>query len=149
MVLLAAVPPSWDTVSALYLNNVKTVTAINFADVRQAIMAEFDRVQHPKGQAQKLSAVKRKGESPSFKSQQDKGKANAKPEQTAETADDGNVNKSKKKKGGARHNKGKKAAPAVAEAASDADSDSGEDHTSHFAQSVRFTRGSLPAPVTK
>jgi hypothetical protein len=55
----------------LYCNGMQMVN-VTFDGVRDAIMAEFERIAHPAQlahQADKISAVKRKGQSPHFKEQ--------------------------------------------------------------------------------
>src|SRR5271170_3297385 len=70
MILLGAIPLKWDHVAAMYLQNTPTMAAVTFATVRTAIMAEFERVARPSAHvADKISAVKRKGKSPTFHEQ--------------------------------------------------------------------------------
>jgi hypothetical protein len=53
-----------------YSFSIKVVTNVTFTSVRDAIMAEFERTSCPSSLAvQKISAVKRKGKSPTFKEQ--------------------------------------------------------------------------------
>src|ERR1700678_3512312 len=91
MMLLAALPACWDHVSAIYLQGKTNITAVTSAGVRQAIVAEFDRTNSgDRQQAHKISAIKRKGEHPSWK-----GKA---PANKSSTADDEPRPSSHKKK---------------------------------------------------
>src|SRR5271168_552906 len=91
MMLLAALPTRWDHVSAIYLQGKTNITAVTSAGVRQAIVAEFDRTNSgDRQQAHKISAIKRKGEHPSWK-----GKA---PANKSSTADDEPRPSSHKKK---------------------------------------------------
>jgi gag-polypeptide of LTR copia-type len=70
MMLLNALPPKWDNVSMVYLQGQNVLANVTFAAVRDAIMAEFERTSCPSSLAvQKISAVKRKGKSPTFKEQ--------------------------------------------------------------------------------
>ena len=72
MLLLNALPPKWDHVLAMYLHGKTDHTMINYTAVRNAIVAEYDRTSVSAGNSQhthKISAVKRKGEHPSFKQQ--------------------------------------------------------------------------------
>jgi gag-polypeptide of LTR copia-type len=70
MMLLNALPPKWDSVSMVYLQEQNVLANVTFATVRDAIMAEFERTSCPSSLAiQKISAVKRKGKSPTFKKQ--------------------------------------------------------------------------------
>ena len=69
MLLLGALPSKWDHVAAIYLQGKTVHTNINYTEVRNAIIAEYDRTGTVRGQQQhahKISAVKRKGEHPSF-----------------------------------------------------------------------------------
>jgi hypothetical protein len=71
MLLLKAIPKEWDTITQLYCNGMQMAN-ITFDSVQDAIMAEFERIAHPAQlahQADKISAVKRKGQSPHFKEQ--------------------------------------------------------------------------------
>ena len=69
MLLLGALHSKWDHVAAIYLQGKTTHTDIDYTEVRNAIIAEYDRTGTVGGQQQhahKISAVKRKGEHPSF-----------------------------------------------------------------------------------
>jgi hypothetical protein len=71
MLLLKANPKEWDTVSQMYCNGMQMAN-VTFDGVRDAIMAEFEQTARPAQlahQADKISAVKRKGQSPHFKEQ--------------------------------------------------------------------------------
>ena len=66
MLLLKAIPREWDTITQMYCNGMQ-MTNVTFSGVRDAIMAEFERTAHPgqlAHQADKISAVKCKGQSP-------------------------------------------------------------------------------------
>jgi gag-polypeptide of LTR copia-type len=70
MMLLNALPQKWDGVAMVYLQGQNVLANVTFASVRDAIMAEFERTSRPSSLAiQKISAVKRKGKSPTFKEQ--------------------------------------------------------------------------------
>jgi gag-polypeptide of LTR copia-type len=71
MLLLKAIPKEWDTVVQMYCNSMQMAN-VTFDGVRDAIMAEFERTACPAQlahQADKISAVKCKGQSPHFKEQ--------------------------------------------------------------------------------
>jgi hypothetical protein len=77
MLLLKAIPKEWDTIAQLYCNGMQMAN-ITFDGVQDAIMAEFERIAHPAQlahQADKISAVKRKGASRRFKEQRKKNSA--------------------------------------------------------------------------
>jgi gag-polypeptide of LTR copia-type len=83
MLLLKAIPKEWDTIVQLYCNGMQMAN-ITFDSVRDAIMAEFERTARPAQlahQANKISAVKRKGQSPHFKEQR---KSNSAPHPATE-----------------------------------------------------------------
>ena len=70
MLLLGAIPNKWDHIVAMYTQGVQTMMFVTFASVWQAIMAEYERTQHPSSNvATKISAVKQKGKSPQFSEQ--------------------------------------------------------------------------------
>jgi gag-polypeptide of LTR copia-type len=71
MLLLKAMPKEWDTVAQIYCNGMQMAN-VTFDGVWEAIMAEFEQTARPSQlahQADKISAVKRKGASPRFKEQ--------------------------------------------------------------------------------
>ena len=71
MLLLKAIPREWDTIAQMYCNGMQ-MTNVTFSDVHDAIMAEFEHTARPgqlAHQADKISAVKRKGPSPHFNKQ--------------------------------------------------------------------------------
>jgi hypothetical protein len=71
MLLLKAIPKDWDTVAQMYCNGMQMAN-VTFDGVRDAIMAEFESTACPAQlahQANKISAVKHKGQSPCFKEQ--------------------------------------------------------------------------------
>jgi hypothetical protein len=71
MLLLKAIPKEWDTIVQLYCNGMRMAN-ITFDGVRDAVMAEFEWTARPAQlahQADKISAVKRKGQSLCFKEQ--------------------------------------------------------------------------------
>jgi hypothetical protein len=71
MLLSKAIPKEWDTVMQMYCNGMQMAN-VTFDGVRDAIMAEFERIARPAQlahQADKISAVKHKGASPRFKEQ--------------------------------------------------------------------------------
>jgi hypothetical protein len=70
MMLLNTLPPKWDGVSMVYLQRQNVLANVTFASVRDAIMAEFEWTSRPSSLAvQKISVVKHKGKSPTFKEQ--------------------------------------------------------------------------------
>ena len=72
MLLLGALPSKWDHVAAIYLQGKTAHTDIDYTEVQNAIIAEYNRTGTARGQQQhahKISAVKRKGEHPSFSQQ--------------------------------------------------------------------------------
>jgi hypothetical protein len=71
MLLLKEIPKEWDTIVQLYCNGMQMAN-VTFNGVRDAIMAEFERIACPAQlahQADKISAVKHKGQSFHFKEQ--------------------------------------------------------------------------------
>jgi hypothetical protein len=100
MLLLKAIPKEWDTVAQLYCNSMQMAN-VTFDGVRDAIMAEFERTARPAQlahQADKISAVKRKGQSPCFKEQR---KSNPAPRPATE-APHGESSVKRTRKGGKR-----------------------------------------------
>src|SRR5271163_4183119 len=70
MILLEVIPLKWDHIAAMYLQTTPNMAAVTFAGVRTAIMAEFERVARQSAHvADKISAVKHKGKSPTFQEQ--------------------------------------------------------------------------------
>ena len=101
MLLLGALPSKWDHVAAIYLQGKTVHTDISYTEVHNAIVAEFDRTGVHPGQQQhahKISAVKRKGDHPSFSQQRSNTNA-----PKARNNGQGSSNKKKPKKS----NKGK------------------------------------------
>jgi hypothetical protein len=83
MLLLKAIPKEWDTVVQMYCNDMQMAN-ITFDGVRDTIMAEFEHTACPAQlahQADKISAVKRKNQSPCFKEQR---KSNSAPHPATE-----------------------------------------------------------------
>jgi gag-polypeptide of LTR copia-type len=71
MLLLKAIPKEWDTVAQLYCNGMQMAN-VTFDGVWDAIMAEFECIACPAQlahHADKISAMKLKGQSPHFKEQ--------------------------------------------------------------------------------
>jgi hypothetical protein len=71
MLLLKAIPKEWDTLMQLYCNGMQMAN-VTFDGVWDAIMAEFECIACPAQlahHADKISAVKHKGQSPCFKEQ--------------------------------------------------------------------------------
>jgi gag-polypeptide of LTR copia-type len=71
MLLLKAISKEWDTIVQLYCNGMQMAN-VTFDHVQDAIMAEFERTARSAQlahQADKISAVKCKGQSPRFKEQ--------------------------------------------------------------------------------
>ena len=93
MLLLEALPSKWDHVAAIYLQGKTAHTAIDYTEVRNAIIVEFDRTGTSPGQQQhahKISAVKRKGDHPLFSQQRSNTNA-------PKTRNDGQGSSNKKK----------------------------------------------------
>jgi hypothetical protein len=83
MLLLKAIPKEWDTIAQLYCNGMQMAN-ITFDSVWDIIMAEFEHTAHPAQlahQADNISAVKHKGQSPCFKEQR---KSNSAPQPATE-----------------------------------------------------------------
>jgi gag-polypeptide of LTR copia-type len=100
MLLLKAIPKEWDTIAQLYCNGMQMAN-VTFDGVRDAIMAEFERIACPAQlahQADKISAVKCKGASPRFKEQR---KNNSAP-RPATDAPHGESSSKRIRKGGKR-----------------------------------------------
>ena len=98
-VALGALPSKWDHVAAIYLQGKTAHTAIDYTEVRNTIIAEYDRTGTVGGQQQhvhKISAVKRKGDHPSFSQQ--RSNINA-PKARDEGQASSNKKKPKKSKG--------------------------------------------------
>jgi hypothetical protein len=73
MLLLKAIPKERDTIAQIYCNGMQMAN-VTFDGVQDAIMAEWEHTAHPTQlqaahHADKISAVKRKGQSPHFKEQ--------------------------------------------------------------------------------
>ena len=99
MLLLGALPSKWDHVAAIYLQGKTTHTAIDYTEVPNAIIAEYNRTGSVRGQQQhahKISAVKRKGDHPSFSQQRNYNNA---PKARDEGQASFNKKKPKKSKG--------------------------------------------------
>ena len=93
MLLLGALPSKWDHVAAIYLQGKTAHTNIDYTEVQNAIIAEYDRTGSVGGQQQhahKISAVKRKGDHPSFSQQRSCSN-------TPKARDDGWASSNKKK----------------------------------------------------
>jgi hypothetical protein len=100
MLLLKAIPKEWDTVAQLYCNGMQMAN-ITFDGVWDAIMAEFEQTAcsaQLAHQADKISAVKCKGQSPCFKEQR---KSNSAPHPATE-APHGESSIKRIRKGGKR-----------------------------------------------
>ena len=100
MLLLKAIPREWDTVAQMYCNGMQ-MTNVTFSGVRDTIMAEFERTARPgqlAHQADKISAVKHKGQSPRFNEQRNNNSAPP----PASDAPQGESSKKRTRKGGKR-----------------------------------------------
>jgi hypothetical protein len=85
MLLLKAIPKEWDTVAQMYCNGMQ-MDNVTFNSVQDAIMAGFERTARPAQlahQADKISAVKHKGQSSCFKEQR---KSNSAPHPATEAS---------------------------------------------------------------
>jgi hypothetical protein len=99
MLLLKAIPKEWDTIAQLYCNGM-LMANVTFDGVQDAIMAEFAHTACPAQlahQADKISVVKRKGQSPRF-NEQKKNSALI----PASEAPQGESSKKRTRKGGKR-----------------------------------------------
>ena len=99
MLLLGALPSKWDHVAVIYLQGKTDHTKISYTEVRNAIIVEYDRTGTVGGQSQhahKISAVKRKGDHPSFSQQRSNTNA---PKARDEGRATSNKKKPKKSKG--------------------------------------------------
>jgi hypothetical protein len=106
MLLLKAIPKEWDTIAQLYCNGMQMAN-VTFNGVWDTIMAEFECIARPAQlahHADRLSAVKRKGQSPHFKEQR---KSNSAPRPGTE-APHGESSIKRTRKGG-KHEKAHKA----------------------------------------
>jgi hypothetical protein len=102
MLLLKAIPKEWDTIAQIYYNGMQMAN-ITFDGVQDTIMAEWTCTAHPTQlqaayNADKISAVKRKGQSPHFKEQR---KSNSAPH-PATKAPHGELSIKRTRKGGKR-----------------------------------------------
>jgi hypothetical protein len=107
MLLLKAIPKEWDTIAQIYCNGMQMAN-VTFDGVRDAIMAEWTHTARPTQlqaahNADKISAVKHKGQSPRFKEQ----KSNSAP-CPATKAPHGESSSKRTRKGG-KHEKAHKA----------------------------------------
>ena len=99
MLLLGALPSKWDHVAAIYLQGKIAHTNIDYTEVKNAIIAEYDRtgsVGEQQQHAHKISAVKRKDDHPSFSQQRNYNNA---PKAKDEGRASSNKKKPKKSKG--------------------------------------------------
>ena len=99
MLLLGALPSKWDHVAAIYLQGKTAHTNIDYTEVQNAIIAEYNRTGSVRGQQQhthKISAVKRKGDHPSLSQQRNYNNA---PKARDEGQNSSNKKKPKKSKG--------------------------------------------------
>jgi hypothetical protein len=127
MILLAAIPQKWDSVAQMYLQRPNLATALTFANVRAAILQEYERHGRPvdRSGAHKLSAVKRKGPDPSYRPQQQQQQPGTSQQHQRQQQGD------KKKRRGGRQEKEKQERRARKQ------NDNHHDH-SHFASSARI-----------
>jgi hypothetical protein len=106
MLLLKAIPKEWDTIAQIYCSGMQMAN-VTFDGVRDAIMAEFEQTARPAQlahQADKISAVKRKGASPRFKEQR---KNNSAPHPATDAPE--NQSSSKRTRKGGKREKARKA----------------------------------------
>ena len=99
MLLLSAIPQEWDCIASMYCKDMTRQRA-SFDGVRTAIMAEYEQIARPSQlahTANKLSAVKRKGQSPRFKEQK---KYSAPKPSADDDAPSGSSRNPKKRRGG-------------------------------------------------
>ena len=99
MLLLGALPSKWDHVAAIYLQGKTAHTQIDYTEVRNTIIVEFNRTGTNPGQQQhthKISAMKRKGDHPSFSQQRSNTNA---PKARNDGQGSSNKKKPKKSKG--------------------------------------------------
>jgi hypothetical protein len=105
MLLSKAMPKEWDTIAQIYCNGMQMAN-VTFDGVQDAIMAEFERTARPAQlahQADKISAVKRKGASPCFKEQR---KNNSAPRPATDSPE--NQSSSKRTRKGGKREKARK-----------------------------------------
>jgi hypothetical protein len=70
-ILLAALPPKWDSIAQLFMQRTNLQQQLTFANVRAAITQEYECANRPVDHSvNKLSAVKCKGPDPSYQHQQ-------------------------------------------------------------------------------
>ena len=70
LILLNAIPKEWSTVAQIYSQLNQTLATTTFLGVRDAIMAKYEHTSHPSTIAMhRISAVKRKGKSPTYTEQ--------------------------------------------------------------------------------
>ena len=99
MMVLSLLPPQWDHVSAIYLQGKTAITQMKYADVRSAIVAEYDQVGSSQQQhAHKITAIKRKGEHPQYSNQRDADSSPANDEGCKEKSKQNKKSKGKGKK---------------------------------------------------
>ena len=71
MMILSTLLAKWDHVSAIYLQNKTAIGQMSLSEVRQAVVAEFDRTNGGNQQhTHRITVVKRKGEHPKYKGAQ-------------------------------------------------------------------------------
>ena len=100
MMVLSALPAKWDHVSAIYLQNKTAIGQVSLSEVRQAVVAEFDRTSGSNQQhAHHITAVKRKGEHPKYKSAQNSNHSSAAQGEQGSSSKKKNCNKKSKGKG--------------------------------------------------
>ena len=125
MMLLNAIPDDWDHVAAYYVQTTTAIANVSFTAIRTAILAEHDRLggtrQNQSHIADKISAVKRKGQSPRFSNQ---SRANHEPA----SSEAGPSNPNKKKRGARGKGKGKQP-----------QSQQGSHHHSHLASRLEMS----------
>ena len=102
--LLNVISDDWDHVAAYYMQTTTAINSVLFTAIRTAILAEHDRLggthQNQTHITDKISAVKRKGQSPQFLNQ---SRANHEPASN----EAGPSNPNKKKRGARGKGKGK------------------------------------------
>ena len=100
LMVLLALPAKWEHVSAIYLQGKTTIGQVSLSEVRQAVVAEFDRTGGGNQQhAHRITVVKRKGEHPKYKGAQQSNHSSAAQGEQGGSSKKKNCNKKSKGKG--------------------------------------------------
>ena len=145
MLLLNALPQSLQTVTTIALQ-VHNAQELNFTDIRNDVITEWERKALPS--ANRLSAVKRKGPDPSYRSQQRRFEPSAQPDRApAEgSSNRGNSNRGRGKGRGGGQNKRKRGSGASRKQDGDKH-DHGHSHLASSAYIEEFPPLSQPSQI--